>query len=417
MSCGDIAWWRAPDLVGLLERHGQVEHLVVQFDFITQVQRIGRAEYSIPGASKKKDRTTGFADIISMATSEIWEIKPDNLESKAVDEANWYVLNAIKSCGPNWRNGTSYTAANRYGKQGVVYRKEGGGNKAELFAKQGQPGAILYYWEINGKRDPAQQLAFGWALRQAVVSDYFAVSGTLQPLEGAKAPNNLPPGKFKPPVLKPNGCIPELGKFVDMLQRAIRTTCQPVIFDNAAVAIMVEEAAYNAMVGPRIVAQQMGLMQVKQDDPTVKLYKETLAIITTAGLAHSAVAAVFALAALIILIIGTNPEVAGGVVVVALESAPAAAVPVLATGGVMGTFTAGLAANMPTALAAGAGLVVFAIPRASKADSGQPVAVDVSLPKYVALMPSEVANVRVGQSMIINGGTWYVAGIATTQPD
>ena len=36
MSCGDISWWRSPDLVGLLERHGQAEHLVVQVDFLIQ---------------------------------------------------------------------------------------------------------------------------------------------------------------------------------------------------------------------------------------------------------------------------------------------------------------------------------------------------------------------------------------------
>jgi hypothetical protein len=416
MTCGDIHWWRAPDLLGLLERHGQAEHLVVQFDFITQVQRLGRAEYSIPGASKKKDGSTGYADILSLASSEIWEIKPDTLEPKAVEEANWYVSNAIKSCSPTWRIGTSYTAANRYGKQGVVFRIEGNGNKAELFAKQGQPGAILYYWEINGKRDTVAQAAFGWALRQAIVSDYFAVGGTLQPLEGAKAPNNLPPGRFKPPVLKPSGCIPELGKFVDKLQHAIQTTSQPVIFDNAAVAILMEEAVYNAMVGPRIVAQQMGLMQVKQDDPTVKLYRETLAIITAAGLTHAAVASVIAVGALIVLAIMAGAELVGGVLVVALEAVKAAAAPILATGGVMGTFSTGVAASAPTALAVGAGLVVFAIPRASKADPSKVVSVDVSLPKYVVLKPSEVANVRVGQSVTVNGATWYVAGIATTQP-
>jgi hypothetical protein len=390
----------------------------VQFDFITQVQRLGRAEYSIPGASKKKDGSTGYADVLSMVSNEIWEIKPDDKinEGKAVAEAEWYVANALKSCGPNWRIGTSYTAANRWGKTGVVFRIEGNGRKAELFAKQGQPGAILYYWEIDGKRDRAQESAIGWALRQMIVNDYFAVGGPPQALEGAKAPNNLPPGRFKPPVLKPSGCIPELGKFVDKLQHAIQTTCQPVIFDNAAVAILVEEAVYNAMVGPRVVAQQMGLMQVKQDDPTVKLYRETLAIITASALTHAAVASVIAIGVLLVLALIAGAEFVGGALIVFMEAVKAAVAPVLATGGVMGTFSAGVAANVPTALAVGAGVVAFAIPRASKADPSKPVALDPSFPKYVVLKPSEVANVRVGQSVTINGATWYVAGIATTQP-
>src|SRR5450755_435878 len=109
MACGDISRWRAPDFVGLLQRHGQVEHLVVQFDFLVQPQRDGRAEYSLPGASKTQNGQTGFADIVSIATGEIWEIKSEKLEDNAVKEAVWYVDKAKLACSPNWRAGTSFT--------------------------------------------------------------------------------------------------------------------------------------------------------------------------------------------------------------------------------------------------------------------------------------------------------------------
>jgi len=252
MTCGTIEWWRAPDIAGLLERHGQAEHLAVQADFLVQVQRNGRAEFSIPAASKKRNGETGYADIVSIATGEIWEIKPEKLEDQAVKESAWYAEKAVASCGPQWRPGTLYAPSNFYkNAPGVVWRTEGNGNKAELFAKQGRPGAVLYHWEVNGKRDSSLEAAFGWALRGGIVADYFASTQTLQPLPGSRAPNNLPPGRFKPPVLDPGACIPELGGFVPALVRSMRTRCAPVIFDNAAIAVLLEEPVFNALVGPR----------------------------------------------------------------------------------------------------------------------------------------------------------------------
>lgn len=429
MTCGDISWWRAPDLLGLLERHGQVEHLVVQFDFLVQVQRDGRAEFSIPGASKSSipipgaskssiPGATGYADIVSVVTGEIWEIKPEKLEDKAVSEAAWYVQNAKKSCGPQWHAGTSFTTSNRYGTPGVVYRIEGGGNKAELFAKQGRDGAVLYYWEINGKRQPALEASFGWALRQAVVRDYFATGQTLQPLPGSKAPDNFPPGKFKPPVLMPGACIPELDKFLKPLLRVIRTTCAPTIFENGAVAILLEASVYNAMgAGARTVAAQIASMQVKPSDPTVRLYRETLSILTGAAAAHGIVGVVLGLAAVIYLVIEAAPLVIGKVIVFVCEAATVTGAPSLTSGGVLGTLTTGLSAGIRTAVAAGAAFLVFATPRASMADSSTPVALDLSLPKFMILTPAQAAAGRVGQSRTIDGAEWIIAGIATTLPD
>jgi hypothetical protein len=415
MSCGDIDWWRAPDLTGLLERHGQVEHLAVQVDFLVQAQRDGRAEFSIGGASKKGNGETGYADIVSIATGEIWEIKPEKLEDKAVAEADWYALNAKKSCGPQWHTGTSFTTTDLYKTPGVVYRIEGNGNKAELVAKQGRAGAVLYFWRINGKRDPALEASFAWALRQAVVKDFFPIPW--KPLPGSKAPNNFPPGKFKPPVLTPGACIPELDKFIKPLLKSIRTTCAPTIFENGAVAILLEASVYNAMVGPRIVAAQIGSMQVKAGDPTVKLYRETLAILTGAASAHALVGMAVGLIAAIYLAISGPVEVVGGVVVFGCEAATVTGAPSLVSGGVLGTLSAGLTAEIRTAVAAGAAFLVFATPRASRADASTPVALDLSLAKFKVLPPAQAAAARVGQSVSIDGAEWFIAGIATTLPD
>ncbi|GAF45489.1 hypothetical protein [Rhodococcus wratislaviensis] len=421
MTCGKIDWWREPDLTGLLERHGQVEHLVVQFDFLAQAKFNGRAEFSIPGASKKFNGETGYADIVSITTGEIWEIKPRKLEDKAVKEATWYVENAKARCDPRWHAGESFTTKN-IARPGLVYEIKGNGNKAELFAVQGQPGAVLYYWLINGKPDSVLERSFAWALRLAIVGAYFATSQTLQPLPGSKAPDNLPPGKFKPPVLQPGSCIPELNKFLKLILKSIRTTCAPTIFENGAVAILLEPGIYNRLVGPRIVANQLGSLQVKQVDPTVKLYRETLAILTTAGLTHGIVGAVIGLPVAFVLVIiiaaPAAPEVAGGgVIAFGVEATTAAGAPTVLANGVLGTLTTALSTQIRVAVAAGAAFLVLATPRASMADTSTPVALDVSLPKFTILTPAQAANARLGQSVPLDGAEWIIAGIATTPPD
>jgi hypothetical protein len=417
MSCGEIDWWRAPDLTGLLQRHGQVEHLVVQFDFLVQAQRVGRAEFSIPNASKKGDGGTGYADIVSLATGEIWEIKPEKLEDKAVSEAAWYSGYAKKSCGPQWHPGTSFTTTNRYKIPGVVYRIEGNGNKAELVAKQGREGAVLYFWRINGKRQPALEASFAWALRQAVVKDYFAIGQTLQPLPGSTAPDNFPPGKFKPPVLMPGACIPEFDKHLKPLLESIRTTCAPTIFENGAVAVLLEASVYNAMVGPRIVAEQIGSMQVKASDPTVRLYRETLAILSGAASAHGLVGVAVGIAGALYLAITRAPAIIGGVIVFVCEEAAVTGAPSLISGRLLGTLTSGLSAGIRGAVAAGAAFLVFATPRASMADPATPVALDVSLARFLILTPAQAVAARVGQSQTVDGVEWIIAGTATTLPD
>ena len=172
MSCGDIFWWRTPNPDNILQRHGAAEHLVIQFDFLSQAIRNGRAEYSIPEASKKTGGT-GFADIVSLASGEIWEIKPEHLVKDAVDEAQWYVSKAKKSCPPpkpaqKWVAGESFTTSGRYGVPGLVLRLSGGSMMAELYAKQGPPGAVLYKWYIDGKEATKEQASeYGRFLRNA----------------------------------------------------------------------------------------------------------------------------------------------------------------------------------------------------------------------------------------------------------
>jgi hypothetical protein len=404
VSCGAIAWWRAPDFVALLERHGTVEHLVVQFDFLVQVQRDARAEFAIPGSSKSASGNTGFADIVSVATGEIWEIKPEHLEDAAVKEASRYAKFAKVACGSQWRPGTSYSTTNLFGGGGVVYRLEGNGNKAELIARQGRPGAVLYKWRINGSEVSSLIPYFSWALRQQIVTDYFA-AGQPQPLPGAKPPNNLPPPKFKPPVLTPDGCIPQLGPLIPGLVRSIRSISAQTVLDGSTVAILLNGAVFNAIFGPGLVANQIAAMQVKTD-PVQTLQRTALTMLTATVGIPGAFAAGWLLAEALPLAAGVIGLVVrvGGTVTAAAE-------------GALGNLVSGLNnAVARTAVTAGAAVVAFVIPRASMADSKTPVGFDVSIAKFVVIPPGRSAP-RIGLSMNVDGGDWVVAGLARTPPD
>lgn len=406
MSCGEIFWWRSPDIAALLERHGAVEHLVVQFDFVTQAQRDGRAEYSIPGASKSGSGQTGFADIVSKATGEIWEIKPAHLEHLAVKETSHYVKHAQVACGATWRPGTSYSSSNRYGGGGVVYRIEGNGNKAELLAYQGKGGAVLYRWRVNGLEVALLSAYFAWSVREHIVREYFP-SGQLQPLPGAKPPNNIPPPKYKPPVLRPDACIPALRQLIPDLIESMRSTCAPTVLEGGAIGILVPAGVWNAIFGPGIVARQVASMQVKTN-PTLTLEREAMLIITSVvgltGVLGIGLALWKAL------------PLAGGVIALAFRGAVAAVGRAVVMEGALASLAAGLRAAAPYALPAGASLVVFVTPRASLASPGVPAGFDVSVARFVLASPGSSAP-RVEQSSTLEGNEWFVAGVAGTSPE
>lgn len=415
MACGDIDWWRAPDLEALLVRHGLAEHLIVQVDFIFQAWRNPRAEFSIPGASKAGSGGTGYADVVSLASHEIWEIKPKHLAKDAAREAEHYVEFARAQCGPLWVPGTRYTASNRLGGGGVVFRLEGGGNKAELIAEQGSPGVITYEWRINGKRMQLKDAArFSWAIRAQVVTDYFTAGQPPQPLPGARPPHNLPPIKFKPPVLRPDACIPQLAKLVGALLQSLRTTCQQTMVENSTVAILLEERMVDALVGPSIVNSAIVNVQVKAGDPTVRLYREALALLTSmtgvTGIAGILVALYFAIGELIVGI--------GGVIAFVCTAVAEIGTAALVTGAAEMGFVAALRSGVAqrAVLAAGASLVAFAIPRAASASTGttKPVPLfDISFPQFLVLKPG-TTGVRLGRTFEVDGGRWVVVGIATT---
>jgi hypothetical protein len=155
------------------------------------------------------------------------------------------------------------------------------------------------------------------------------------------------------------------------------------------------------------------MLQVKSPNPRDTLFREAMIVLTGASAAHG----IIFIAMLAYLVVETV-EWVGGVIILFCAAVASPVGPVLAAEGLMGTLAAGIRAalSLQTAVAAGAGMLVFAIPRASNANPNIPIAFDVSLAKFVARKPSEPST-RVGQSKIIDGAEWWVAGIARTLPD
>ncbi|SFP42432.1 hypothetical protein SAMN05216229_102233 [Geopseudomonas sagittaria] len=412
MACGDINWWRAPDLKGLLARHGQIEHLIIQFDFLVQLLRDPRAEFSIPRASKTEPgKSTGYADIVAIASNEIWEIKPKHLEAAAVNDAAHYVGFAKLGCSPDWLPGKSYRVSDwakaEYGAENVVYRAEAEGMRYELVCEQGAPGAAIYHWRVNGKEQGALDNAMGWAVRGKVVFDYFGGQRPA-PIKDQRAPNNIPPIKFKPPVLSPDACIPILQPLLATLQKTMTKTCTQYVMEGGGIAVLLEEAAVNAIYGAANVARAVESMRV-QTNPQVEFARALQLALGGAGTSYGIPFAMWLL---------------GYAVVVACEFGAPAAAPAAtpAAGGAAAPAGAELLAMYTTAMrsmaarvvtTASTTLVAVAVPRLSQAAAGKPAAVDLFPVKFHPLKPREMALARTGQIYNLGGADHYIVGLAS----
>ncbi|OCJ12967.1 hypothetical protein A6U87_06610 [Rhizobium sp. AC44/96] len=259
-SCGTIAWWRGLDLNALRTRYGAIEHLLVQMDFMAQVARLPRAEFSIPGASKTIPGGIGFADVVALATQEIWEIKSDSYMpmGQAGAEAKFYAKMAQVGCGsPTWRAGQGYTT---FDGTGVVWRASANNNTAELHAVEKEPGSIYYYWKINGQEGYEVYRQFGWGLRGHLVDTLFL--GVAEDLLYPDKPKGAyaysipdlrvlrhPPLKWTSPTFQGGALIAALQSVATHLLNVLRTECARQILEGSAVGVYLESGAFAALTG------------------------------------------------------------------------------------------------------------------------------------------------------------------------
>jgi len=127
------------------DRRSDPEHEAIQAHYKASVDSTGAREYAIPGGALSGN--TGYADIVSLGTGAIYEIKrysPPAIEQCA-DQAKGYLAGALLSCGvpPPWHLGTSYKDAE------IEF-----GDKVLVAKQYNKPGLILYY-ERKAKREKA----------------------------------------------------------------------------------------------------------------------------------------------------------------------------------------------------------------------------------------------------------------------
>lgn len=96
--------------MGNVKFNGTLEHWMIQFEYLAEHPYVGLREYSIPGSGPTGGR--GFADIVNISSSEIFEIKPITTSvATATAEVENYINHAKISCqssaGP-WREGYNY---------------------------------------------------------------------------------------------------------------------------------------------------------------------------------------------------------------------------------------------------------------------------------------------------------------------
>ncbi len=96
--------------IGNLKIPGVAEHRAIMEDYIATVDPTAELEYAIPGSSASG--ATGYADIASATTGEIWEIKPMSSIILGALEAARYVASAKISCSKSvpWHLGANYAS-------------------------------------------------------------------------------------------------------------------------------------------------------------------------------------------------------------------------------------------------------------------------------------------------------------------
>jgi hypothetical protein len=469
MACGGLDWWRDPNIDSILEFAGIAEHLAIQVDFVLmQPHWIGWPEFSIPGASKSRAGATGYADIVSLSRKFIWEIKPKHREAEAHYEARKYVNKANISCGGGWELGTGYSTSRK--DKVTVFAVSGFGKSARLLARQGgQPGTVLYEWEVNGRKLPDRVMDpfYARAVREKIAKDFigrtreaaakeFAAKGkqavadavaavdvlvdalrvltkqmqdlfgssATQPLPGASAMQShfLPPLRWKPVIARVEDALPELRHLLSDLVGDVE--CVKRAVDGGAIAVLVEQEVFNLIVGERMNRDLRAKVDPLARRPDLLLYRKTLAVmgsivagqvIVMLSCAIVGLAGPKALAGLVDLAVKTAGQavlLVGRTVMVAIRAAARA------QSQLGRRFIESFERGVPRLLTEGGSLAVFAVPYARKDDpDAEPTEIRAARPVFKMLNPAETAAAQVGEAVPVDGVDYRIVAIFRARPD
>lgn len=136
------------------DRRAGPEHELIQSYYKSAIDPTGVREYAIPGGSSAQSGHMGYADLVSLGTHAIYEIKPYSLTgiTAGAVQVNQYLQAARLHCDPDapWHPGIAFPDT-------VIPFGD-----LELVARQyGQPGLILYYTR-KAQRRPVPREEISW---------------------------------------------------------------------------------------------------------------------------------------------------------------------------------------------------------------------------------------------------------------
>ena len=318
-ECGSFTVWRDPvgNIVHLLRRHGNIEHLIVEIDFLGQLWRLPRGEYTIPGASMTSGSTRdGYADVCSLLYRQIWEIKPKinkgkDGEAEAVIDATHYVNHANQKCGSGWTLGVRYTTRGLFSRKDCVWRFEYNGEEYFLIALQRAPGAICYHWEDSKGRELAKS-EVNEAFRAKMFESIFgSAAPQIEPrtnkprkvkkptkvTKPVKTPQleeqtarvgltfeELPAEAYIPPFMGVpvlQQCVDILRNYAPAIQQFMQSVAVTTLFDGDRVAVLLDDSAYQRLLLERRMQQtedmlRPGLPAIIRDSPSQVLGQPVL---------------------------------------------------------------------------------------------------------------------------------------------
>jgi len=439
--CGESPPWYLEDIAERLlgaRWRGTMEHLVIQLDFMLQVARRPRTEWSIPHASKsvlrqvvggpgtrvpepREDAATGFADVVSLRTGEIWEIKPLRLVATAVMEAQFYAKAARRFCPGPWTAGNSYTtsaaAQAKYGAgSDVVWRLPGGKVKVELHAAQRGPGAIAYWWTFDGRREERYEEMTPSMVYPEIVKDLLPARQRVA-AGSSPGPGGTTMVEWGMPQLEEFGLDPAARPLWKFLNALVRREFGQVP-DGGAVEVRIERTVYE-----RLATQQREQAERSSRSPSVlSPYKVASGSETSDAVLIGFVAAavvIVLLAPEVALIAGAAEAGSAGTVVGALGLGTAAAE--LGTAEAVTASIAPVVRLAPAAaravapkigIAAAASGLFLGYPRDVNAANPVLDPFDASPVTLVFLNPAEVATYRPQTGRDPDGSGWVVVGLA-----
>lgn len=422
MGCGEfVPGFRIPRF-SETPFQGVMEHLCVQADFLTQVARLPHAEYSIPRAGKNPAEA-GYADIVAVATREIWEIKPERRLKEAEAEAKHYVEKANAACGLSWKAGETYRAAGRCGSPNVVFETSGGPLVAELHAWQPQrdasvvrrastlprtlvvPGAVLYKWRVRGRKKEELSPYELRAARLIVAEQYFPGRSVI-----VKA--NDPDG---PPIdieIRHPRIAAGHSAFAPLADRLLATAASsvPRFVAGGAYEVSVERSVFDGVV--QAASRAAGEARIRQFRHDAQALPDAIRRTSAVAVSLGAVAVIGTAATVVAVLgewiavsVGTGVAAAGAAVeVTAVVAAPAGATVIYLT-------PAAAKATATAALAAGAMLILMPSPARAQETNKPVVPATASVPRFDLLYPGQARDASIGRIRDLDGGQWVTIAV------